>query len=59
MTISVSTAKREWSFSALKHVKSYVRNSMSDEQLSNTAILSIEHDICDKMELHTIVNNFS
>ena len=43
---------REELFS-LKHVKSYVPNSMSDEQLSNIAILSIEHDICDKMELDT------
>ena len=30
MTIAVSTAKCERSFSALKCVKSYVRNSMSD-----------------------------
>ena len=37
MTIAVSSTLCERNFSALKRVKSYVRTSMSDEQLSNIA----------------------
>ena len=33
MTISVSTAKCERCFSALKRIKSYLRNSMSEQRL--------------------------
>ena len=47
MTISVSTAKCERCFSALKRIKSYLRNSMSEQRLSDLAILSIERDFSD------------
>ena len=59
MTISVSTAKCEICFSALKHIKTYLRNSMSKQCLSDLAILSIERDFSDSLELDLVVNNFA
>ena len=59
MTIVVSTAKCERCFSALKRVKSYLRNSMSDQRLTNLAILSIEHDISEKIDFDKIIDNFA
>ena len=59
MTISVSTAKCERCFSALKRIKSYLRNSMSEQRLSDLAILSIERDFSDSLELDFVVDNFA
>lgn len=49
MTISVSTAKCERSFSTLKRIKSYLRSTMSEQRLNDMAILSIEHDLSQKL----------
>ena len=42
LTMSVSVASCERSFSKLKLIKTYLRSSMSQERLTNLAILSIE-----------------
>ncbi len=42
VSIPVSTASCERSFSALKLVKTYLRSTMSDDRLSNLGFLSIE-----------------
>ena len=39
--------------------EAYLHNSMSDQRLVNLAILSIEHDISEKVDFDTVVNNFS
>lgn len=59
MTISVSTAKCERCFSALKRIKTYLRNSMSEQRLSDLAILSIERDFSDSLELDLVVDKFA
>ena len=41
MTISVSSAKCERSFSTLKRIKTYFRSSMSEQRLTDLAVLSI------------------
>ena len=41
LTIAVSTAHCERSFSALKRIKSYLRSTMSQQRLVDLAILSI------------------
>ena len=41
MTISVSSAKCERSFSTLKRIKTYLRSSMSEQRLTDLAVLSI------------------
>ena len=42
MTIVVSISHCERSFSALKHIKTYLRASMDEERLQNLSILAIE-----------------
>uniref|UniRef100_A0A1X7TB94 DUF4371 domain-containing protein n=1 Tax=Amphimedon queenslandica TaxID=400682 RepID=A0A1X7TB94_AMPQE len=59
LTISVSTAKCERTFSTLKRIKSYLRTTMSEERLNNMAILSIEHDLGKAIDKKEIICQFS
>ncbi|KAF7647612.1 hypothetical protein LDENG_00169780, partial [Lucifuga dentata] len=45
LTITVSTASCERSFSKLKLIKTYQRSTTSQERLSNLAILANEREI--------------
>ena len=58
-TIAVSTAECERSFSALKRIKTYLRSTMSNDRLSNLAILSIEKDLSKNICLEEVVEEFS
>ena len=44
-TLPVSSAEAERSFSGLRQIKSYLRNSMSDERLSELAIMHLHHNL--------------
>jgi hypothetical protein len=44
-TIPMSSSEAERSFSALKRVKTYLRNTMSEERLNHVAILSCEKSL--------------
>ena len=44
-TVPVSTASVERSFSTLKRVKTFLRNAMTDERLSEMAMLSVHNQI--------------
>ena len=57
LTIAVTTASCERSFSALKRVKSYLRSTMSEERLVSLAILSLERDI--SLDPEQVVTAFS
>ena len=57
-TIAVSTAECQRSFSALKRIKTYLRSTMSNDRLSNLAILSIEKDLSKNISLE-VVEEFS
>ena len=57
LTISVTTASCERTFSALKKVKSYLRSTMSEDRLVSLAILSLERDI--SLNLEEVVTAFS
>ncbi len=59
LTISVSTAECERSFSALKRIKTYLRSTMTEQQLTNLGILSIEKDLADKLSLDDVVTEFA
>ncbi|WZZ83715.1 zinc finger MYM-type protein 1 isoform X1 [Brassica napus] len=50
MTIPVSVASAERSFSKLKLIKSYLRSSMSQERLNGLSMLSIERDMAEKLD---------
>ena len=59
VTIPVSSALYETSFSALKRIKSYLRNSMTDFRLSNLGILSIESECAKALNMETFVDIFA
>ena len=59
LTIAISSATPERSFSCLKRIKTWLRNSMNDDRLSNLSVLNIEKCEIDKIDLNLIVNNFA
>ena len=59
LTIAVSIASCERSFSKLKLILSYLRASMGQERLSALAILSIERETLEKIDLDMIVDQFA
>ena len=59
LTIPVTVAYVERSFSKLKLIKSYLRSTMSQERLTGLAILSIEKEMVAKLEYKTLINTFA
>ena len=49
MTIGVTTASAERSFSSLRRIKSYLRSTMSQDRLNNLSLLHIERDLSNKL----------
>jgi hypothetical protein len=49
LTMPVSTATAERSFSAMRRIKTYLRASMKEKRLCDCAILSIERDISESV----------
>lgn len=59
LTVPVTVASAERSFSKLKLIKSYLRSTMSQERLSGLAILSIEKKILENLEYKNLINKFA
>ena len=59
LTIPITVASTERSFSKLKIIKSYLRSTMSQDRLNGLAILSIEKDILANLEYKELINNFA
>ena len=59
LTIPVTVASAERSFSKLKLIKSYLRTTMLQERLSGLAMLSIENDLLDKLEYSYSINKYA
>ena len=59
LTIAVSTAECERSFSALKRIKSYLRSTMSTQRLSNLTVLSVERKLSESLSLDEIIDLFA
>jgi hypothetical protein len=59
LTIPVTSASAERSFSKLKIIKNYLRNRISQEQLTGLSIISIEKAISDKINYDDIINEFA
>ena len=59
LTIPVTTASAERSFSKLKLIKTYLRNSMGQERLNNLAILSIENSMARNLNFDDVINTFA
>lgn len=59
LTLPVSVATGERSFSKLKLIKTYLRSSMTQERLVGLATLSIEQELAQKIDLDELVSTFS
>ena len=58
IVLPVTSAACERSFSALKLIKSYLRNTMCDSRLSNIAVLSVESRRAELLNLDNFVDEF-
>ena len=54
----ISNATGERSFSKLKLIKTYLRNYLAQDKLSNLALLSIENNILKSLNTTEITNIF-
>ncbi|PWA34010.1 zinc finger MYM-type protein 1 [Artemisia annua] len=59
LTIPVTVASAERSFSKLKLLKSYLRSTMSQERLNGLALIAIENDILESVNYDDLINNFA
>ncbi|KAL4142012.1 hypothetical protein QTP88_004544 [Uroleucon formosanum] len=59
LTMPVTAATCERSFSNLKLIKSYLRSTMGQERLSNLAILSIENEVTREIDFQEVIDKFA
>jgi len=59
LTIPVSVASAERSFSKLKLKKSYLRSTMSQQRLNGLVLLSIEKDFLNETNYDNLIYNFA
>ena len=58
LTLPVSTATTEWTFSTIKFVKTNLRNKMENDFLTESLMSYIENDIILTFSLDSIINDF-
>jgi hypothetical protein len=59
LTLPVTVASCERSFSKLRMIKSYLRSSCGQDRLSSLALLSIESKVARSLNLDAIINDFA
>jgi hypothetical protein len=59
LTIPVTVASAEMSFSKLKLIKTYLLTTMSQERLSGLAMISIENEYLDKLNYDDLIEEFA
>ncbi|KAH1081810.1 hypothetical protein J1N35_021571 [Gossypium stocksii] len=59
LTLPVSTASSERAFSAMKIVKTRLRNKMEDDFLRSSLVVYIEKEIAEKFDVNEIIDDFS
>jgi len=59
ISLPVTVASAERSFSKLKIIKNYLRNSMGQERLSNISILNIERSRTKELNVNKIIDDFA
>ena len=58
LTLPVSTATTERAFSAMKLIKTSLRNKMENEFLTNFMVVYIEREIASVIDLDFIIDKF-
>ncbi|XP_076909706.1 uncharacterized protein LOC143567077 [Bidens hawaiensis] len=59
LTIPVTVASAERSFSKLKLLKTYMRSTMSKERLNGLAMISIERDVLESIDYQELIESFA
>ena len=59
LTIPVTVASAERSFSKLKLLKSYLRSSMSQERLNGLALMAIENELLENIDYDSLIDDFA
>uniref|UniRef100_A0A8I6XPA2 HAT C-terminal dimerisation domain-containing protein n=1 Tax=Hordeum vulgare subsp. vulgare TaxID=112509 RepID=A0A8I6XPA2_HORVV len=59
LTIHVTVASAERSFSKLKLLKNYLRSTMPQERLNGLAMCCIEKNMLDNIKLDTVIDDFA
>ena len=59
LTVPITVASAEMSFSKLKLIKSYLRTTMTQDRLNGLAILSIEKNMLKTNDVEHIVDDFA
>lgn len=59
LTLPVTVASGERSFSKLKLIKTYLRSSMTQERLVGLATISIEQELAQRIDLNGLVGTFA
>ena len=58
LTIPMSNATAERSFSALKRLKTYLRATMGQKRLNHLIFLHVHKDLTDNLDLNKILKTF-
>ena len=58
LVIPATNAISERSFSAMRHIKTYLRSTMSQEHLNATMVMYVHKDLTDNLDLKSIGNEF-
>ena len=59
LTIPLTSASAERSFSKLKIIKNRLRSTMTQDRLDSLMLMSVESDICQKLDIGELVKCFS
>jgi len=59
LTLPISSATCERSFSVMRRIKTWIRSSMNQDRFTDMSILHIERDISNVIESENILNNFA
>ena len=57
LTLPVSVASGERSFSKLKLIKNYLKSSIFQERLIGLSLMSIEYDVLQKIDINTFIKD--
>ncbi|XP_031755183.1 uncharacterized protein LOC116409794 [Xenopus tropicalis] len=59
ITLPLSVAEGERAFSKLSLIKNYLRSTMNEQRLNSLAMLSIEHELANKLDFKELIKDFA